>query len=134
MADKYAFCRIRFSWENKSIIADKTFQMLPACVKRLQATWIVIGVFGKIMATAQNIHWCDLDVRLIAIDSDTDELVSTIRVLKGKGYWNYYIPLVKKVTTARTPDQGWFISSVVLFAFHSETCAMILIKLTLYVQ
>lgn len=86
------------------------------------------------MVTAQNILWCDLDVRSIAIDSDTDELISIIRVLKGKGYWNYYIPLVKKVTTARNPDLGWFVSSVVLFAFYSETCAMILIKLTLFVQ
>lgn len=71
-------------------------------------TWIVIGIFGKIIATAQNILWCNLDVRLIAIDSDTDVLVSIKRVLKGKGYWNYYIPLVKKITTARTPDLGWF--------------------------
>lgn len=62
--------------------------------------------FGKIMATAQNILWCDLDVRLIAIDSDKDVLISIKRVLKG--YRNYYIPLVKKITTARTPDLGWF--------------------------
>lgn len=72
------------------------------------ATWIVIGIFGKIMATAQNILRCDWGVRLIAIDSGTDVLVSIKRVLKGKGYWNYYIPHVKKITTARTPDLRWF--------------------------
>lgn len=60
------------------------------------------------MATAQNILRCDLAVRLIAIDRNTDVMVSIKRVLKGIGYWNYYIPLVKKITTARTRDLGWF--------------------------